>query len=377
MTILLIWWGAATTTKQAGMAFADWPLSLGSVNPPGWLKHMVPFLEHSHRLLATVVGVMTLILFGWAYVRNLARLGEFLGLFFWLGLTFALFIVAGKERQDADRKQFYLLIASGAALLPILWLVWSWAKRSWSVVVRLSALALLMVTGQAILGGLRVTEVSDTFAVIHGCLAQGFFCVIILIGFASSSRWHHRSDVVTESQIKAVKLWSSVLVAAIFGQLILGALMRHHHRSGLADTGLFLTDGKWFPGFASESIDGDPLILLLMFAHKYWALVIFGLGSGLTLWLWTRRDIPVGLLRHSMVISVLLVAQIAMGVAVILTGSPEHKRFWITNFHVINGLALLATAFALAVRCWLAGRKVTLLAGNPSAGSGALPRETP
>ena len=105
--------------------------------------------------------------------------------------------------------------------------------------------------------------------------------------------------------------------------------------------------------------------------------MIFGLGSGLTLWLWTRRDIPVGLLRHSMVISVLLVAQIAMGVAVILTGSPEHKRFWITNFHVINGLALLATAFALAVRCWLAGRKVTLLAGNPSAGSGALPRETP
>jgi len=34
VAILLVWWGAATTTKQAGMVFADWPLSLGSFNPP-------------------------------------------------------------------------------------------------------------------------------------------------------------------------------------------------------------------------------------------------------------------------------------------------------------------------------------------------------
>ena len=70
VAILLIWWGAATTTKQAGMAFADWPLSLGSINPDGWLRNLVPFLEHSHRLLASLVGVMVLILFSWAYLSR-------------------------------------------------------------------------------------------------------------------------------------------------------------------------------------------------------------------------------------------------------------------------------------------------------------------
>ncbi|MCB1230415.1 MAG: COX15/CtaA family protein [Verrucomicrobiae bacterium] len=374
MTVLLIWWGAATTTRQAGMAFADWPLSLGSVNPPGWLKHMVPFLEHSHRLLATMVGLMTLILFGWTHRRNGGTWIEFVLLFVTLAIVFSFFIRAGAERQDPGRKHLLLAVACAAALVPVIWLVWSWLKRGWNITTRLSALALLMVTTQAILGGLRVTEISDTFAVIHGCLAQGFFCVVILIGMLTSPAWADRRAAVAEDQHRPIRIGTFLLVAAIFTQLILGALMRHHHRAGLADTGVFLTAGKWFPGFDAVSSDGDSAILLLMFAHKYWALAVFSLGVGLTLWLWTRRDIPVGLLRHSLAISGLLVLQIALGVTVLLTGSPEHKRFWVTNFHVINGLALLATAFALAVRGWTTRGKKTLLADSGGEASSALPQ---
>ncbi len=399
MTVLLIWWGAATTTKQAGMAFADWPLSFGSVNPPGWLRHMVPFLEHSHRLLATVVGLMTLMLFAFTYIRGGRKTSpvftaarclfaftyirggrktaEFVLLFFWLGFTFAIFIKAGAERQDADRKASLLLLGSLAGVVPLLWLAWSWWKRGWSLPARLSALALLAVTAQAILGGLRVTEISDTFAVIHGCLAQGFFCLVILIGLVTSGGWENRRDLVATSLARPLRLWSITLVGAIFLQLILGALMRHHHRAGLADTGIFLTAGRWFPGFHSVSADGDPMILLLMFAHKYWALVVFGLGGGLALWLWTRRQVPVRLLRHSLVIAGLLCLQIALGVSVLLTGSPEHKRFWVTNFHVINGLALLAMAFVFAVRSWRVNADDRLLAATAADGSGALPRRVP
>lgn len=369
MTVLLIWWGAATTTKQAGMAFADWPLSLGSVNPPGWLENMVPFLEHSHRLIATVVGLMTLILFIWSYVRRGRQIVEVAAVVVWLAVTFGLFIAGGAERQDAGTKRLYFALGIGAGLVPLGWLAWSWARRGWAPVVRLSALALLMVTGQAILGGVRVTEVSDAFAVAHGCLAQGYFCLVILIGMITSPQWAARKERMRDDHIRTARIGSATLVFAVVVQLILGALMRHHHRSGLADTGILLTGGQWFPGFDSE-------ILLLMFAHKYWALFVFGQGAALALWLWTRRDLPAGIQRHGFAIAGLLIVQIALGVFVLVTGSPEHKKFWITNFHVLNGLAILAVSFALAVRCWSVGRKEAMIAeffGPKPGRSGALP----
>lgn len=372
MTVLLIWWGAATTTKQAGMAFADWPLSLGSINPPGWLENMVPFLEHSHRLLATVVGLMTLILFAWTHVRRPAQAAELLLLVLSLGITFGLFVAGGAERQDAARKETLFLLGAGSGLLPVAWLAWSWAARSWPLVTRLAGLALLLVTAQAILGGVRVTEVSDTFAVIHGCLAQGFFCLVILIGLATSPRWggEGRGAAAGAGTLRTARLASSVLVAAIVGQLILGALMRHHHRSGLADLGVLSTGGRWFPGTESE-------ILLLMFAHKYWAVVVFAAAAGLAWWMQARPDLPAGIARQGGSVLALLALQVGLGVAVILTGSPEHKRFWITNFHVLNGLAILAVAFGLCVRCWTAGRPGAPTGAGRAGSSAALPPAGP
>jgi heme A synthase len=124
VAVLLVWWGAATTTKQAGMVFADWPLSLGTVNPPGWLEHMVPFLEHSHRLLAKLVGILVLALFAWAYVRTRQQALEVVGLVLLLAVVLGVFIAAGSERFDADLKRRLLLTALGLSVLPIAWLAW-------------------------------------------------------------------------------------------------------------------------------------------------------------------------------------------------------------------------------------------------------------
>jgi len=60
--------GGFTTSIGAGMAFLDWPLSNGSVNPPGWLTDLDMFAEHSHRLAAAKFG---LILVGLAGVHAL------------------------------------------------------------------------------------------------------------------------------------------------------------------------------------------------------------------------------------------------------------------------------------------------------------------
>lgn len=60
--ILVLQAGGFTTSIHAGMAFLDWPLSNGSINPPGWLTEIDKFAEHSHRLAATGLGLLIIAL---------------------------------------------------------------------------------------------------------------------------------------------------------------------------------------------------------------------------------------------------------------------------------------------------------------------------
>jgi hypothetical protein len=81
-TVLLICWGGVVTSIGAGMAFPDWPTSLGSynlLNPVDeWWTVPAYLAEHGHRLIASLVGMMTVILAAWtwwddprAWMRNL------------------------------------------------------------------------------------------------------------------------------------------------------------------------------------------------------------------------------------------------------------------------------------------------------------------
>jgi len=336
VAILLVWWGAATTTKQAGMVFADWPLSLGSFNPPGWLENMIPFLEHSHRLLAKLTGILVLVLFCWAYVRSWKRVFEVFLLVLGLAVVLAFFIVAGIERTDAGEKRKWLSLALVLASLPVSWLVWSWRSRSWSLLEKLTALALLMVTAQAILGGLRVTEISNAFAVLHGCFAQAFFCVLILIAMVSSEEWPGVGFRIEPVHGLALRLSGIVLIVLVSLQLIFGASMRHFHRHALADDGLFKTQGQWVPSF------DDPVIMML-FLHKFNAFCVLLFAIGMVIKLRSRsREAS----RYATGILGLILVQVILGLSVILTG----KSFWVTNVHVLNGLAILALAFVFTVK---------------------------
>src|SRR3954470_13781686 len=67
---LLVTLGAFTTSIGAGMAFADWPLSNGSINPAGWLTNLSMFAEHSHRLSGMTMGLITLGLAFWLWRRE-------------------------------------------------------------------------------------------------------------------------------------------------------------------------------------------------------------------------------------------------------------------------------------------------------------------
>ena len=67
---LLLFAGGFTTTIRAGMAFLDWPLSNGSINPDGWITETDKLAEHSHRLLGMKVGLIAIGLWVWAWLRQ-------------------------------------------------------------------------------------------------------------------------------------------------------------------------------------------------------------------------------------------------------------------------------------------------------------------
>src|SRR5437868_4965417 len=62
---VLVTLGAFTTSIGAGMAFPDWPLSNGSLNPEGWLSNIAYLAEHSHRLSGWTMGLLTIVLVVW------------------------------------------------------------------------------------------------------------------------------------------------------------------------------------------------------------------------------------------------------------------------------------------------------------------------
>src|SRR5213075_1905114 len=101
-------------------------------------------------------------------------------------------------------------------------------QRKW---VRNLALGVLgAVILQGILGGLRVVLVKLHLVIIHACFAQAFFCLTALMA-AVTSKWCIESNELNwRSPLVRI---GAIAVAAIYIQLILGALMRHNN-AGLA-----------------------------------------------------------------------------------------------------------------------------------------------
>ena len=173
--LLLICWGGVVTSTNAGLAVPDWPNSYGynmfTFPWPRWRSGGV-FWEHSHRLLASGVGLLT------------------------IGL------MVGLLRAE---------------------------PRRWMRV--LGVVALVAVILQGVLGGLRVTELKEEIGIFHAALAHLFFCLVVFMAFALS-RWWGRlgaaplADLLGRNRLRAVAAGG---VGLIFTQLGLGAVMRHAH----------------------------------------------------------------------------------------------------------------------------------------------------
>ena len=165
-TFFLIIAGALVTSHDAGLATSDWPLSNGQVFPK-----MVGnlFWEHGHRLVATSVGLLTIV------------------------LTIYLF-----------RKE----------------------RRSW--VRRLGLFGLIAVIAQGLLGGLTVKLMLPlAVSSAHATLAQLFFCTTVGLAVFTSRSWLEAGPRLVEKGSLPLRYLCTAALVTIFLQLILGATLRH------------------------------------------------------------------------------------------------------------------------------------------------------
>lgn len=282
---VLVSLGAFTTSIGAGMAFPDWPLSNGSLNPTGWLDNLSYFAEHSHRLSAGVMSTVTIVLAVW---------------------------------------------------------IWRTDARAW--MRQLAWFAVGLVLAQAVVGGLRVlldshalpsleTSVGRLFAMLHACLAQLFVCTLVALAVGCSRGWRERSVPVSATLRRAGVICCSLL----FVQLAIAAVLRHSF-AGLA-----------IPTFPYSTPEGGLLPahwdfrVTIHFAHRVMAAVLT-VALPTFAWLTLRdRGATLAMRTASSALMSLLALQIFLGAQIIWT----QRTAAMTTGHVLVGALTLATTFWL------------------------------
>jgi len=326
-TFLLLGAGGLVTSHEAGMSVPDWPNSYGYnmfLFPPSkWIGGI--FYEHTHRLWASVVGMMTTILAVWLWMKDSRRWMK------WLGVT-----------------------------------------------------AFLLVVAQGVLGGLRVTLAMDGLGGIHGVVGQTFFVLMCALALFTSEFWlkmMQERKLNVPAGLRALVLMTTVL---IFCQLILGATMRTEH-AGLSINTFPSAYGKIWPDTSPEAIQHynaqrieitniNPITafqVVLQMVHRIIALAIFICVVLCAVLAWRNLGKRDALAKFALFWLGLIVMQICLGIATILT----NKAADVATAHVLLGALSLVTgalwciiAFARSARV-LAAQMETFgafgtLAGN-------------
>jgi cytochrome c oxidase assembly protein subunit 15 len=285
-TAILILAGGLVTSTGSGLSVPDWP------NTYGWFMFSFPLekmvggirYEHSHRLIASTVGLLMVVL--------------------------------------------------------ALWL-WRVEPRRW--VRRLGYVALAAVVTQGLLGGITVLWfLPAPISIAHASLAQIVFCLTVTIALVTSPGWaraytgaraarHVPDDRVLQILAAATTGW-------IYLQIVVGATMRH------TDAGLAIPD---FPLAFGHLIPPQwDAKIAVHFAHRVGALVATLLIAATTAHVLAHHRRRGELARPSLLLLVLLAAQITLGALTILTA----KHYIINSLHVVTGASVLATSLVLALR---------------------------
>jgi cytochrome c oxidase assembly protein subunit 15 len=165
-TVLLLIAGALVTSNEAALSVPDWPLSYGTLTPPmvGGIRY-----EHSHRVIAGVLGLLSIVLAVWVWAKD--------------------------ERH---------------------WLRW------------FSVIAVAGIAAQAVLGGEVVIKLLHYWLpVIHACFAQIVFAALLSIAVFTSRWWISDQTQVEDTGSPSIHSLAIANAAVIYFQVILGAGFRH------------------------------------------------------------------------------------------------------------------------------------------------------
>jgi heme a synthase len=258
-TALLIFAGGLVTSTGSGLSVPDWPTTYGWFMLTFPLEKMVGgiFYEHSHRLIASGVGMMIVAL-----------------------------------------------------------AIWLWKAESRAWVRRLGYLALAAVVTQGILGGITVLFfLPDAVSIAHAGLAQLVFCLTVSIALFTSPGWKRACadrDPLGPLDDAALRGVAAATTALIYIQIIAGATMRH------TGAGLAIPDFPWAFGRLIPPVWNGPIAI--HFAHRVGALVVTALVIATVGHVLYHHRSRRELTRPSLLLLVLVAIQITLGALTVLTG---------------------------------------------------------
>jgi cytochrome c oxidase assembly protein subunit 15 len=170
LTFVVIIAGALVTSEDAGLSVPDWPTSYGHIlRLPPWVGGIV--YEHSHRVIASITGILTIVIAFWT-------------LFF-------------------DR-------------------------RRWMKYLGFGALATIVVQG--ILGGVTVLNfLPPAISTAHSAVGQTFFCIAVAIAVFTGRKWVENAPApIADNGHPKVLVLCVYAIGILYLQLVLGGMFRHH-----------------------------------------------------------------------------------------------------------------------------------------------------
>src|SRR6266480_3131086 len=303
-TLLLICSGGMVTSKGVGLAVPDWPTTFGYnmfLFPVSkWVGGIL--FEHTHRLMGSLVGFVTI---------SLA--------------------------------------------------VWLWLSEDRQWVRNLGVIALAGVILQGILGGLRVTMMKDEIGIFHACIAQAFLGLLVVIALVTTNFWRTLTNQRIDPQkFTPIKTLAIAITIAIYVQLALGATMRHEHRD-LAILDFPTANGAWIPDTSATLLarinawrdarglsDVTAFQIWLQMAHRFLALLIAIAVVAFCLRVGRDAQGVTALKRLSVFWVALVACQITLGAWTIWS----NKAADVATAHVAVGAIMLSFGVSISAICW-------------------------